>query len=197
VTVAPTILKMLDVPLRPDFDGAPIAFTQDELDSSNKSELVNVEFWNSGNTPIGLKHKEYYNNTYKALRLMSDDNSLFYSTWCTGEREFYDMKTDSQQMHNRLAENPTGVARQYYGRPEQEMFNRLDALLMVTKSCKTDSCRDPWATLFPGGHVTNIEQAMNSTYDTFFENQPKISFSSCIAGHVVADEGPQDVIAFR
>jgi hypothetical protein len=191
---------MLGVPLQDDFDGAPIAYTQDELSSSNKSELVNVEFWNSGHsTPIGFKKEEYYNNTYKALRLMNDDQSFFYSTWCTGEREFYDMKTDSQQMDNRLASNSdsNAAAKEYYGRPENELINRLDAMLMVTKSCKQDSCRDPWATLFPSGQVSNIQDAMNATYDTFFENQPKISFSSCIQGHVVDEEGPQNVIAFK
>jgi len=195
--MAPTILQMLGVPLQDDFDGAPIAYTAEELRGSNKSELVNVEFWNAVATPIGVAAHEYYNNTYKALRLMSDDNSFFYSTWCNGEREFYDMKTDAQQMHNRLAEHPTGRSIEYYNRTEQELFNRLDALLMVTKSCKMDSCRDPWMTLFPGGEVTDIQTAMNTTYDTFFENQPKISFSSCVKGHVVSQEGPQEVMAFK
>lgn len=197
--MAPTILKMLEVPQQADFDGAPIAYTDTELATSMKSELVNVEFWNAAQTPIGVKHHEYYNNTYKALRLMTSNNqangaageSFFYSTWCTGQREFYDMRTDAQQMHNRLAEHPTGVSRSYYGRSEDELFHRLDALLMVTKSCKMDSCRDPWGALFPGGEVTDISGAMNETYDAFFLRQPKVEFASCVKGHVVAEEGPQ------
>lgn len=194
--MAPTILKMLGVPLQGDFDGAPIAYTEAELAGSNKSELVNVEFWNAGQTPIGVGNGEYYNNTYKALRLMSNNESFFYSTWCTGDREFYDMKNDAQQMHNRLAQNPTGTAVNFYGRPEKELFSRLDALLMVTKSCKMDSCRDPWSTLFPGGQVVDMQGAMNSTYDSFFAQQPQVSFASCIQGHVVAEEGPQTVNIF-
>jgi hypothetical protein len=139
--MAPTILKMLGVPLQDDFDGAPVAYTEEELSGSTKSELVNVEFWNAGQTPIGFKKGEYFGNTYKALRLMASNESFFYSTWCNGEREFYDMKNDTQQMKNRLAADPVGQEIQYYGRPEKELFNRLDALLMVTKSCKMVSNR--------------------------------------------------------
>ncbi len=28
---------------------------------------------------------------------------------------------------------------------------------MVAKSCKQDSCRNPWASLFPNGEVTSLE----------------------------------------
>ena len=195
--MAPTILQMLDVPLQHDFDGAPIAYTQGDLSSSNKHELVNVEFWNSvGHTPIGFPRHQYYNNTYKALRLMSGDYSFLYTTWCSGEHELYDMKYDFVQMHNRLAANFTGDSVQYYNRPESELVTRLDALLMVTKSCKQDSCRVPWGSIFPKGQVTTLQEAMNSQYDNFFANQPRVSFASCPSGHVVADEGPQSVQAY-
>ena len=101
--MAPTILQMLGVPLQDDFDGAPIAYTSEELSSSNKSEMVNVEFWNSGSfTPIGFAQNLYYNNTYKALRLMSGNYSLYYSTWCSGEREFYDMGVSNPVRDSRL-----------------------------------------------------------------------------------------------
>jgi hypothetical protein len=114
----------------------------------------------------------YANNTYKALRLMDNNSSsLFYSTWCTGEHEFYDMSTDAQQMNNWLGPDPKGNASEYYGRPQSELIARLDALLMVTKSCKQDTCRDPWRVLFPKGQVSNILDAMNPSYDTFFANQ--------------------------
>lgn len=195
--MAPTILQMLGVPARTEFDGAPIAYSQQEILTSTKNELVSVEFWNGGaHTPIGFKHGSYYNNTYKALRLMSDDYSLYYSTWCTGEREFYDMKLDYVQMNNRLGKNPKGVAAQYYGRSETELIARLDALLMVTKSCKQDSCRAPWGAMFPMGQVTNLQQAMQSNYDTFFANQPKVTFSACMGGYIISEEGPQNVLGY-
>ena len=196
--MAPTILQMLGVKARNDFDGASIAYTQQALMTSNKHELVNVEFWNSdGFHPVGFSKGSYYNNTYKALRLMDGNYSLFYSTWCTGDREFYDMKNDYAQMNNRLGSNPKGNGALYYGRPEHELITRLDALLMVTKSCKQDSCRVPWGQIFPGGQVTSLEEAMNSQYDAFFTKQPKVTFSGCMGGYIVSEEGPQTVLAFK
>lgn len=196
--MAPTILQMLGVPNRDDFDGAPVAYTQDEISGSTKSELVNVEFWTgAGHIPIGFKAGSYYNNTYKALRLISGNESFYYSTWCTGEREFYDMNTDIVQMNNRLGSNAKGGLSEYYGRPWKEVIDRLDALLMVTKSCKQDSCRDPWGVLFPTGQVTDLETAMRPEYDTFFSNQPRVTFSACANGYIVQYEGAQNVLAFK
>ena len=196
--VAPTILQMLGLPTRSDFDGAPLAYTQNEISGSTKNELVNVEFWTgAAHTPIGFKAGQYYNNTYKALRLMSGNESFYYSTWCTGEREFYDMNADLVQMNNRLGRNPKGGLAQYFGRPWKEVVARLDSVLMVTKSCKQDSCRNPWGVLFPKGQVTDLETAMRPEYDSFFSNQPRVEFTSCPNGYIIADEGPQNVLAFK
>ena len=138
--MAPTILKMLGVDLRNDFDGAPIAYTKAELANSTKHEIVQVEFWGGGNTPVGVKKGTYFNNTYKALRMTTDDNSLYYSAWCSGEHEFYDMcvksriyyvkttlltdsvavtrKTDLVQMNNLIGPNASNNSSvRYYGRP--------------------------------------------------------------------------------
>lgn len=94
--LAPTILQMLGVPLRQDFDGAPIAYTKADLAKETKNEHVQVEFWDGGFGPNGYRDKEdsqlYFNNTYKALRLWSGDNlNALYSVWCDGTHEFYDM----------------------------------------------------------------------------------------------------------
>ena len=107
------------------------------------------------------------------------------------------MNDDPGQMNNWLGPHPTGNPSQYYGRPQSELINRLDALLMVTKSCKQDACREPWGVLFPSGDVDSLQQAMQAEYDTFFTNQPKISFSTCHDGHIIAEEGPQNVNVFR
>ena len=94
--MAPTILKMLGVPLRPDFDGAAVAYTSDAIKARSKTthEHVSVEFWDAGKPDgyRGSKANLYYDNTYKALRLVNFDNSFYYSVWCTNEHEFYDMK---------------------------------------------------------------------------------------------------------
>lgn len=103
---------------------------------------------------------------------------------------------DFVQMNNWLGPDPQGVALEYYGRSQSELISRLDALLMVVKTCKEDSCRIPWSTLFPDSTVTDLEAAMNPTFDAFFANQPKISFSSCNIGNVISDQGPQNVNVF-
>ena len=95
-------------------------------------------------------------------------------------------------MSNRLANPPQGDAQEYFGRPEQQLFNRLDALLMVLKTCKQDTCRNPYGVLFPNGNVSTLEDAMQSKYDTFFANQPKVSFSNCKGANITSSEGPQN-----
>jgi hypothetical protein len=99
---------------------------------------------------------------------------------------------------NNLLRNITGPQEnmQYFGRPLEQLFNRLDALLLVLKGCKQDSCRDAYSVLFPDGQAKNLPQAMNRTYDTFFANQPKVLFSECIPGHIIALEGPQVANAY-
>jgi hypothetical protein len=90
--IAPTVLTMLGLPLRSDFDGQPIAYTANELANSKKSEYVNVEFWDAREDQREAQPGSYYNNTYKSLRLATAGQSFYYSVWCDGEHEFYDMK---------------------------------------------------------------------------------------------------------
>ena len=80
----------------------------------------------------------------------------------------------------------------YWGSPAEALFDRLDALLLVLKGCQGDSCRDPWSVIFPEGQVANLEDAMDPIYDEFFANQPKVSFTECIPGHLIEMEGPQN-----
>jgi hypothetical protein len=40
----------------------------------------------------------HLNNTYKAIRVIGKDYNLYYSVWCHGEHELYDLKV------NRLAQ---------------------------------------------------------------------------------------------
>lgn len=77
------------------------------------------------------------------------------------------------------------------------LTTRLDALLMVLKSCKGESCRKPWNTLHPDRNVVSLREALDVKYDAFYQRQPKVGFSSCVMGHIVEEEGPQDVNAWR
>ncbi|TKX18997.1 sulfatase-like protein 5 [Elsinoe australis] len=162
------------------------------------------------------------NNTYKALRLLSTDNqfNLAYMVWCTGEHELYDMNSDPAQVHNlalafnsstatlgpRAADDATNVfsSRSTNGQNGSKediqdpayrlrLQARLDTLLMVLKTCKTDTCRDPWGRIHPDGKVRSLKDAMNKKYDDFYvKEQPKIRFDSCAAGYIRAVEGPGD-----
>jgi hypothetical protein len=67
---------------------------------------------------------------------------------------------------------------------------RLDALLLVLKTCKGKSCTSPWATLHPGGNVHNLGDALAPMFDKFYEkDQPGVSFSECQPGQILSSEG--------
>ncbi|KAK5165839.1 uncharacterized protein LTR77_008762 [Saxophila tyrrhenica] len=195
--MAPTILEMLGVPLRPDFDGGPIAYTANDFKSQRKNEHVQVEFWDGGFAPNGYRGEEsgqlYFNNTYKALRIWNpDDNfSALYSVWCDNSKEFYDMSSDYAQMHNLLLPKAIAGAPKYWKRPLPQLVARLDTLLLVLKGCKKEACRKPWDQIFPKDTVNNVEQAMDAKYDDFFRKQPKVHYKSCKGGNVISNEGPQ------
>lgn len=212
---APTILRMMGVPLREEFDGRPFAYTHHTLKKRNKWEHTGIEFWDGNEYgPNGevrkafLSHEDYYfNGTYKGLRLRTKcGHSFFYNVWCTGEKELYDMSSDYYQMNNLLS-STTGLApthatatngtQLFFGRHQSALVDRLDAMLMVLKTCKQDSCRDPWKTLFPNGEVGDIRSAMHEKYDDFFVKQPKVKFAQCVGGAVRSLEGPQHVLAFE
>lgn len=48
---------------------------------------------------------------------------------------------------DKLAEGKTGKTD--FGRPFRQLMHRLDTLLLVTKSCKGNTCRNPDNVLFP------------------------------------------------
>lgn len=69
---------------------------------------------------------------------------------------------------------------------------RLDALLLVLKSCKGSSCRRPWASLHPNGGVQTLGDAMAERFDAFYvEKQAKVGFSRCELGYLIDAEGAQ------
>jgi arylsulfatase A-like enzyme len=103
--LAPTIMHLAGNDIKHHaFDGAPIPVTRKDLEMTMpRQEHVAVEFWGLG-VPEGRygysgKYQfvngtanAYVNNTYKGLRIESEEYSLYYSVWCTNERELYDMK---------------------------------------------------------------------------------------------------------
>ncbi|KIW98608.1 uncharacterized protein Z519_00269 [Cladophialophora bantiana CBS 173.52] len=134
-----------------------------------RREHATIEYWG---------YRNYYlNNTYKGLRLVSEGYSLYYAVWCTNETEFYDPKS----------------AYKIAGRPLEQILPRLDALMMVLKTCKDKVCLYPWRTLHPDGKVYDLVDAPDEKFDAFYEAQPKMSFTSCPDAYYLEVENQEPV----
>jgi hypothetical protein len=67
----------------------------------------------------------------------------------------------------------------------------------VLKSCKGNTCTDPWRVLHPSGDVTSLSAAVKVKFDHFYKVQPKVSFTKCEMGYLVESEGPQFASVYR
>jgi len=77
------------------------------------------------------------------------------------------------------------------GLPIAKVVARIDSLLLVLKSCKSQTCREPWQTLHPDGDVLTLEDALAPRFDHFYEvEQRKVEYSFCSNGYIVDAEGP-------
>lgn len=139
---------------------------------------------------------QFQNNTYKGLRLIGNGYNVYYSVWCSNEKELYNLLEDPHQTINIVANQQQHQDFKIANRPINQIIPRLDALMMVLKSCDGDACREPWRQLHPGGRVQNLTAALDQSYDGFYKRQPKVSFSSCANGYLVSEEGPQKVNAY-
>jgi len=175
--IVPSLFDLAGIPLRDDFDGVPMPI-RDGADQVTRQEHVNVESWGS-NIPEGtfgpLLMSNRNNNTYKALRLISDDFSFnfLYIVWCTNERELYDLNTDPGQIDNIAIDfNARAYTDRNYAEEmtqrkggrfyADDVQHRLDALLQVLKTCKGGACVQPWKVLHPDGTVNSLKDAMNA-----------------------------------
>jgi N-acetylglucosamine-6-sulfatase len=75
--------------------------------------------------------------------------------------------------------------------------DRLDALLLVLKSCHGVTCVEPWNVLHPAGDVQNLFAALNVQYDAFYRNQVKVSYDRCELGYILDAEGSQVPWTYR
>ncbi|KAL4867826.1 hypothetical protein BDV12DRAFT_186379 [Aspergillus spectabilis] len=183
IDFAPTIFELLGLPLRSDFDGTPLRIAKDS--TAVPHEHVTIEYWG-----LAVLEGDYANlspsntfrmpnNTYKSIRLISAKYNLFYAVWCTNEHELYDLHSDPYQTHNIYPTTPRNLLR------------RLDALLLVLKSCAGSTCVKPWDELHHDGSVQNLSDALDSKYDEFYEGLPRVEFGVCENGYLIAAEGPQ------
>ena len=75
------------------------------------------------------------------------------------------------------------------------LMKRLNALLLVTKSCAQDSCRNIWQTLLSqndtaGADIQSLKQAMDPQYDQLFDSFPSVNIAKCLGFQLAANEMP-------
>ncbi|CAO3629163.1 unnamed protein product [Cunninghamella blakesleeana] len=163
-------------------DGGVIPFTK-ELKNHPKpiaKESFAVEFWMKESIP------EFYTGTfapgpniYKTIRVISKDYNYAYTVWCTGEHEFYDLRKDPYELDNE------------YETIDPRLADRLDALLLVLKSCRAESCRDPWSALHSNDpSVKTLVDALHYKYDEYYSSFRKVTFNECANYYSVENEQP-------
>ncbi|KAH0095274.1 Arylsulphatase, partial [Aureobasidium melanogenum] len=188
--IAATIFSLLDLPLREDFDGTPIPVpeTAIRLEEIRRREHIQIEYWGFAGGEGIYDRRLHQNNTFKGIRIVAEEYNLYYQVWCTDEHELYDMSNDPGQMANLLEDGAEADA--VFGYPIETVVQRLDALLMVQKSCKGETCREPWRSLHPDGSVQSLRDAMAERYDGFYQGQVKVQWDYCHNGYVPEAEGP-------
>ncbi|KAI0884785.1 arylsulfatase [Annulohypoxylon maeteangense] len=163
-------------------------------------EVINVEFWGGAGIESLLQEKPYNigNNSYKTLRIAGAEKGYLYSKWCTNEEELYDTTADPYELQN-LAKDPKDES-------IKQLLNRLNALLLATKSCADATCRNPWKLLQPEegrwGIIVDddtsltircLDQAMDPKYDAHFNDTtifPRVAFQECMEYQYIDNEGP-------
>jgi len=203
VDLSPTIMQLAGAGQRDEFDGAVLSFGG--ATGSQYSEHITVEHWGHGIVEgkfgaygtAGSSGRDYKNNTFRSIRLIGDGFSFYYSVWCNGEHEFYDMTSDPGQIQNLYHADDAQSSFRFKGRQFQQVAARLDTLLMVMKSCTADDCRHPYTKIFPDGQVSNLGGAMDQKYDNFFANQPAVNWQECTAGYIKELEGPLDANVYQ
>ncbi|CAI0644619.1 unnamed protein product [Colletotrichum noveboracense] len=203
--IAPTILKIAGAERQLDGEAMPWAGEVAQA----RNEHAAIEFWGWGAPEghYGLRSDEhfesgkleglYLNNTYKGLPLVGKSFNLYYSVWCTGERELFNLNDDPEQTVNLLSDTSQALILVEYfevsGRGTSEVVHRLDAVIMALKDCEGRRCSRPWSALHPDGDIVSLEQALDTKYDGFYKGQPKMYFESCEAAFIKERESNEPV----
>lgn len=181
------------------------------------TEHINIESWGVIMSEGDHGSVLYPNHTYKALRIIGEGYIILYTVWCSGEHELYDLRRDPHEMENlyaarkeidnamssSLRENSIfgsqvtlwdkSLFRSRSRSTTEELLTRLDALLMVLKTCKSRACTHPWEVLHPEGDVKRLSDAMRREYDGFYASQQKVAYEKCEKGYILESEGPMGV----
>ncbi|KAK2736933.1 arylsulfatase precursor [Colletotrichum kahawae] len=191
VDFAPTFLDIagLNPDDRPPFwDGSSLLDSWKNPNSpeiSKRKEAINIEYWGSGfveqhqwsEGDYGISFPWLYSkNDYKTMRVVGDSTSWMYSRLCSNDTELYDTKNDPYELVN-LANSTDSL--------HVRVLTRLNALLLVSKSCTQDTCRDPWSAIQPpclssSYRVRTLEDALNPAYDEFYGSFPLVTIAECM-----------------
>jgi N-acetylglucosamine-6-sulfatase len=133
------------------------------------------------------------NNTYKALRIISPSTgyNLYYATHCNNAHELYNLTADPFQLENIYPPPSTNFPGLH---PSARLVHRLDALLLILKSCKGQRCIIPWLAFYPVVDVRSLEKAMHPRFDGFYASvhaETKVGFRECKPGYLREVEGPE------
>ncbi|KAI1395936.1 Arylsulphatase [Hypoxylon fuscum] len=195
--LAPTFFDILGITTRDDFDGAAIPVTKEKIEQARNAgvrrEHAGIEYWGFAMGEGIYNRDPRQNNTYKALRLSGPGYNLYYSVWCNNEHELYDMSVDPGQLNNLLSPSSDPLKSPLVvGHSPQKVAARLDALLLVLKTCASESCRRPWAQLHPDGDVQSLEDALIPRYDSYYEDksEAQVKYAYCANGFLEDAEGP-------
>ena len=190
--VAATILTMAQADLPDYLDGSPMPMIAANPVEEN-FEHAAIEHWGDASSDEISEIPASINTTYKALRILGTGYDFYYSVWChENQHELYNMTADPGQMNNLFVDytynpnesNSTGFSL-------NRLESRLDALMLVLKSCKASTCIKPWEALHPDGTVSSLPEAMDSRYDRFYaQEQNRVAFNRCELGYLIDAEEP-------
>ncbi|THU90363.1 arylsulfatase precursor [Dendrothele bispora CBS 962.96] len=218
-----TILGMANASASYQLDGKVMSFSGDNSvdvsesgDSSSACSSTGqqtiVEYWNGageegifGDVLTILRGGLRENTTYRSIRALDMDDSgnikhdWAYGVWCTGERELYDLINDPYQINNLAINDASGFDSFNFSTSDMtKLASRLDALLVVLKTCVGEVCNNPWQAIFPSNStssgseacVMGLSDALADTYDSYFESLPKFSYTVCQFGYLEDLESP-------
>lgn len=158
------------------------------------SEVINIEFWGTAVIEGALIVPNATGNSYKTLRIVGPNYGYLYSQWCTNETDFYDTvvspPSSSNITHITILQNDPYELTRITPSAQPALANRLNGILLATKTCVQDSCRNPWGYLHPSGNVSSLQDALNPAYDSFYASLPRVSFNQCLQFQSPSNEQP-------
>lgn len=82
------------------------------------------------------------------------------------------------------------------GTDVSNIVSRLDALLVVLKTCKGRQCTHPWEVLHPESNIHSLKDALSHGFDAFYKAQAKLYWIQCEQAYVAESEGPDSADQF-